>query len=273
MPQATWHEFGANFATLGHYIHASFAAKRRLQFSDIDSVDIASDFHPEHRERVWTDGSVVHADKFWITNAALAILDEQRNVRHQGIVRHWNVSAYIAEFWAIIIACAKASFPTTIFCDCKSVVDQAQKIFREANPLVTGHAIHGGAFCNTWLNFAKRFVLHQIPAHCFEGIPVELLTVELAASRQTTLEHILQNRLVGAAAKDLANNTAVVVSEVQIQATSALRRHQNWLIDLHELLPTHQPDRMIEHEQANNQEEATLASCLETKHSTSSSAP
>ena len=261
-----WHEFGSNFAMLGHYVHPNFVARRRLQFSDVDSVDIAPNFCPDHTERVWTDGSVVHADKFWITNAAYAILDEHRNIRHQGVVFHWAVSAYIAEFWAIIIACASAAFPTTIFCDCKSVVDQAQKIFANESP--------GRDWtCHSWWCFLQRvvalrrqqcdtpFKIVWIPAHCFEGIPVEYLTPELAASRQTTLEHILHNRLVDAAAKSLANRTAVVVSEVQAEVTVALQKHQRWLIDLHEILPTHQPDRLVEPKCDQPAEEVSVASC------------
>ena len=259
------HEFGSNFTLLGHFIHREFVAKRRLQFSDIQQIQIAPAFHTQHHERVWTDGSVVRADKFWITNAAFAVVDEQQNVRYKGVVQHWNLSAYVAELWAVIFACANARFPTTIFCDCRSVVDQAHEIFAGGHPEMTWA-------CHNWWVFlhhvvelrralcASPFNIAWIPAHCFEGIPVDLLTVDLAASRRTTLEHIQNNRIADAAAKELANQTASVVTEVQNQVRGALIRHQHWLIDLHELLPTHQPDRLVEKEKAKPSEEVTHAS-------------
>ena len=259
------HEFGSNFAMLGHFIHPNFIAKRRLQFSDVRQIDIASEFSPQHCERIWTDGSVIHADKFWIASAAFAVVDEQHNVRYTGVVRHWNLSAYVAELWAVIFACASARFPTTIFSDCRSVVDQAHELFMGGLP-------DDNWACANWWSFLHQvvqlrrtqctcpFKIRWIPAHCFEGIPVELLTEELASCKHTTLEHIQNNRLADAAAKELANQSAPVVTEVQSKVRGALIHHQQWLINLHELLPTHQPDRLVEIDENKPPDEVTLAS-------------
>lgn len=227
------HEFGSNFALLGHITHPT----HRLSFTDVDQLQIATSFSAEHTERVWTDGSVVHGECFWLANAACAALDETQRLRHCGRVSHWNLSAYVAELWGVIIACSAAQFPTTIYCDCLSVVEQAASIFagETPNPRWT---------CYPWWLFLHRltsnrreiqnhpFWIQWIPAHCYEGIPVEILTEELAGLKGTTIEHILHNRLVDAAAKEFGSLTYTpcclhpnliaqqLLSSVQIQLVS-----------------------------------------------------
>lgn len=51
--------------------------------------------------------------------------------------------------------------------------------------------------------------------------------------------------MVDAAARELANRTAVVYSDVQQKVGRAISSHQKWLVELHALLPTEQPDRMM----------------------------
>ena len=244
------HEFGANFAALGHVTHPTAVARQRLRFSNIEDLSIADSFSASHEERFWTDGSVCYADTFWLTSAACAVLDETRTIRHCGPVFHWNISAYVAELWGVISACAQASFPATIYCDCLTVVEQAHKVFQGGLP-------EDNWACFPWWLFLRRltqirravrdppFRIIWIPAHCFEGIPVDLLSEELAALRGTTLEHILHNRLADAAAKECASNTACVYADVQKEATKAIKVHQLWLTRLHAMLPTYQPDRAI----------------------------
>lgn len=262
----TIHDFGSNFATLGHFQHPAFVAKRRLQCSDLESIDLASSFTLGHHERLWTDGSVLFAENFWITHATYAVLDEAQRVRHKGLVQHWNISSYAAELWAILIACAAASFPTTIYCDCLSVVEQAQLLFSGQPPKSSWS--HG-----KWWNFLHRIVQNRqticttpfrimwIPAHCFEGIPTEFLTHDLAALKGTTVEHILHNRLVDAAAKEFAHRTATVFPSVQQKVQSAIAHHQRWLVDLHCLLPTDQPDRAKADTKTKPEQKLTIATC------------
>ena len=145
------HDFGSNFATLGHFQHPWYVAKRRLQCSDLETIPIASAFSLEHSERVWTDGSVLFANNFWITHATYAVLDEARQIRYRGVVQHWNLSSYAAELWAVLVACATAMFPTTIFCDCKSVVEQTQFIFRVSLHR-DGRTTTGGCFSSALLH-------------------------------------------------------------------------------------------------------------------------
>ena len=188
------HEFGSSFALLGHIQHPLHVAKRRLQISDVDSIGLAQNFSADHFKRMWTDGSVIHAHCFWITNATYAVLDESRTIRHQGLVHHWNVSAYYsAELWAIIVTCARAAFVTYIYSDCQSVVErQADLVFQ------------GGSPSKEWMHFSwwtslahivrlrgtvvsRPFLVEWIPVHCYENIPIELLSNELASLRTLRL--------------------------------------------------------------------------------------
>lgn len=260
------HDFGSNFAMLGHFLRPNFVAKRRLQCSSIESIDLAADFSTQHHEKLWTDGSVLFAENFWITNAAFAILDESQQIRYKGLVQHWNLSSYAAELWAVLVACAAAYFPMTIYCDCLSVVEQAQKIFAGQNPQATWSHFRWWNFLYSIVCLRKKvcevpFQIIWIPAHCFEGIPIELLTEDLAALKGTTKEHILHNRLVDAAAKEFAHSTATVFPDTQRQVQNAIVQHQRWLIDLHTLLPTEQPDRAPACTPQCSKPQTTLESC------------
>ena len=260
------HEFGSNFGTLGHVSHPKAVARHRLQFSDIEQLAIANSFSAEHKERFWSDGSVAFADCFWLTSAASAVIDEAQEVRYCGSVFHWNLSAYVAELWGVINACSIASFPATIYCDCLSVVEQANSIFDGGTPDCQWA-------CLPWWHYLMRltqvrravhdppFRIKWIPAHCFEGIPIEILNEELAALRGTTLEHVSQNRLADASAKECALQNACVFAEVQREATQAIKKHQLWLTELHSMLPTFQPDRAVIHETKPQAAAANQADC------------
>ena len=244
------HEFGSNFAVLGHVQHPISIAKKRLQMSDISSIGLASTFSAEHNERMWTDGSVIHSNTFWITNAAYAVLDETRQIRFKGLVQHWNVSAYCAELWAILVTCARACFTTCIYCDCSSVVEQATLIFQGEMPAKHWKYFHWWSFLAHVVKLRQSVVqrpfhIQWIPAHCYEQIPIELLSEDLARLKNTTVEHIHHNRLVDIAARDLAVSTAPVHTSIQQQVAGAVSGHQQWLVDLHALLPTEQPDRAV----------------------------
>ena len=67
----------------------------------------------------------------------------------------------------------------------------------------------------------------------------------LAAQRNTTVEHIAQNRLADAQAKKTANDTAIVFTETQNMVEAAVALHEQWLVDVHTLLPTDRPDRSV----------------------------
>ena len=246
----TIHEFGNNFAMLGHVQHPKFVGGKRLRFSDPGSLPLASDFSARHQQRLWTDGSVLYSDKFWITSAAFAVVDEQGHVRKSGSVFHWHLSAYTAELWAIIEACAGARFVTIIFSDCASVVQQARHIFQGGQP-------DDSWSCYFWWLYLARLVhlrrnicqapfhICWIPAHCHDDLPIDLISEDMAALKGTTIEHISMNRIADREARQLAYDSAVVYPRTQQLVEKAVAEHQQWLIEVHRLLPTDQPDRNV----------------------------
>ena len=76
----------------------------------------------------------------------------------KGQVNHWNLAAYSAELWAVIVACTDATRPIQLFSECLAVVEQASTVFCRWDPFMqVGLARSGGPFCTDWLNCGGRF--------------------------------------------------------------------------------------------------------------------
>ena len=69
------HEFGPNFLTMGHVHHPLFVARRRLLHLTANELEVSPQFCDGEPRRLWSDGSVVHADRFWLATATYAIVD------------------------------------------------------------------------------------------------------------------------------------------------------------------------------------------------------
>ena len=63
----------------------------------------------------------------------------------------------------------------------------------------------------------------------------------MAAAANTTVRHIIHNRLVDGAARRLATRIAPIDPAIWPTLQAAIRSHQHWLVRLHELLPTAEP--------------------------------
>ena len=237
------HELGENFLLLGHIAHPKFVARRRLQFAFAADLELAETFDPMCLKRLWTDGSLVLGESFWLATATYAIVDEQVTIIKKGLISHWAISAYAAELWPVVIACVTASTKVVIFSDCLNVVVHAQHLFS------------GGFADPTWSCFewwqalqnvvqlrlretATPFWIEWIPAHKLEHIPDYLLSDELAALHNTTVEHIVCNRKCDLAAKELAQSLSPVTQDMFNQMSKAVDLHQRWLIALHARMPT-----------------------------------
>ena len=143
-------------------------------------------------------------------------------------------------------ACCKASTWLHIYSDCQTVVEQSKLIF-------AGSPVDPTWKCWQWWCFLKDIVVRRsvdeycpfhidwIPAHKLESVPIPMLTDELAHLAQTTVRHIIHNRLVDGAAGDFALRIAPINPKMRQELIDAIRQHQNWLTRLHELLPTKEP--------------------------------
>ena len=259
-------ELGANFQLLGHVEHPRFIAKRRLHFSHAADLPVAPDFDGQTCLRFWTDGSLVHGNKFWLMTATFAVVNEDRQVVKQGLVSHWSISAYTAELWAVLWVCITATTKVHIFSDCLTVVQRVHHICQGGSVDLTWS-------CSEWWKvFAavltlrqqhcpQPFVVTWIPAHCLERVPDTMLTDDLAFAAGSTVEHILHNRLCDRTAKALAQRLSPVQMDIQVAAEQAVHDHQAWLIRLHALLPTHETCHTQDHIDSAMPEEISKEVC------------
>ena len=260
------HEFGPNFLTMGHVHHPLFVARRRLLHLTANELEVSPQFCDGEPRRLWSDGSVVHADRFWLATATYAIVDSNGQLVKKGQVNHWNLAAYSAELWAVIVACTDATRPIQLFSECLAVVEQASTVF-------AGGPIHAGWACKEWWTFLHRLVelrrqvceipfsVKWIPAHCFDDLPEYMITDSLAFSANTTREHILNNRAADRFAKSLAHKLAPVHPDMQRCADKAIEQHHSWLVALHTLLPTSDPAKAADTQAPSSSQEITIDQC------------
>lgn len=120
------HEFGSNFMLLVIFEHPVKVADQRLAMTAWDPSCIAVFDPSKPHVSLWTDGSVVFPESFWLTCAAYSIVDEQEQCIEVDCVRHLCLNSYTAELYAILQAFAKQDGPLTIHTDCQTIVDLFQ---------------------------------------------------------------------------------------------------------------------------------------------------
>ena len=192
---------GPNFNLLGIVETSYLEAQNRLATSSTAHITV-NPWQNEDlltREHLWTDGSCDYGSMFFHTIAAYAVVDAAGRLRKSGPVKHWSLSAYAAELFAIIVAFADSTRPILIHCDCKSVVDQVhQMISDNLIPCVWSHLSWWLFLLQVWQVrkqlHPKPLEIMWIPAHVAEKVPQELVTKDLAQSFNTTVWDILNNR-------------------------------------------------------------------------------
>ena len=235
------HELGSNFGLMGIVEQPFFLARRRLVLTRAPTAFPA--FDPSCNSELWTDGSVLWSERFWITTATFAVVGPDLQVVAKGLVSYPCLNSYVAELWGLLQACLHSKHCVQIFCDCKSVVEHAHQVF------VTGIADESW-LCQDWWRFLANLTLYRqqqhpqpfavqwIPAHCFEQLPIEAISDQMAQSRHTSVRHIEQNRKADLVAKEYATALSPVRVNVQHEAERCILAHQRWLAQLHALLPT-----------------------------------
>ena len=237
------HQLGENFLTLGHIEHPFFIARKRLLHQQSNELIFTDEFCPGEPTPLWTDGSVIHGDNFWLATGSFAIIDANGSTVSCGMVNHWALSSFVTELWAIFSAFSRATSPVIVYSDCQSAVNQI-------NDFLQNGCIQATWLCQKWWGRFRELVLLRrqthpqpfqtswIPAHQLEEVADNLLTESQALLCGTTVQHILLNRTADRVAKRLAFRLAPVCSETFNQAKHAAYRHQQWLVHLHSLLPT-----------------------------------
>ena len=238
------HELGPNFSLLGHVEHPFRLTAFRLLHSTA-RVDEAAVFDPvAPLQEVWTDGSVLWQESFWLTTATFAVIDQLGRALRVGRVQRWNLSSFVAELWAIWIAFSSSEAPVRIYCDNQAVVHNVRFLVQhgEVQPhwkcrdwwlaILELHQSRSQLHCSP-------LEAHWIPAHLFENVPNHQLCPVKAANAGTTVQHIIRNRDADHAARALAGRIAPVYPHMARAMQAAATLHQEWLVRLHAHLDTH----------------------------------
>ena len=208
------HELGANFNTLGIVEHPFPIAKHRLMINS-SLPEMPQEIDQNRCQNVWTDGSVYWNKNFWLQSGGFAVVGEDEEVICAGSLTHWSMCSYTTELWAIVQAIATATTCIKIFSDCKAIVEQFNNhTGSEGIPSDCRHPAWWNFIftaCRKFQNGPRSFVeMHWIPAHRYENIPIQLVTVEMAKAAGTEIVHIQGNRKADLVAKEQAlKNTAI----------------------------------------------------------------
>lgn len=245
---AVVHELGKNFGLLRH-VHqpeSEFVVRRRMLQLRATDLEVASSFDCNVCMKIWTDGSVIFSDNVWLMTGAYAVVNDQGCVLFKGQVNHIALSAYAAELWAEIVSGSKAVTKLDIS-DCQTVVQQATRVFEGNQPDTTWRCFHWWMFLFDLVSMrgggdCSPFRISWIPAHKLEHIPVQYLTEDFAKACGSTVQHSVNNRVADYTAREFAASIAPVDPALRQQLKQAILGHQAWLVQLHSLLPTKEPD-------------------------------
>lgn len=197
-------------------------------------------------KHVWTDGSVQLSRHPWLTLASFAVVTDDEQLLAAGQVRHWRLSSYSAELWAVLVAFAMAEQPLAVHTDSLTVVNQ----FRIDCVQVEWTHTSWWGFLHTLLHQRGGFSdqplqLAWCPAHLLEHVPVTELTDELAIAAGSTRQNIILNRLADWHAKQHIDQISV-----QIQADLRLKEQdvfarQLWLAKLNRVCKKEAPEAPV----------------------------
>ena len=186
--------------------------------------------------RMWTDGSVVWPRNFWLKSAGYAIIAQDGSTLESGPVHHWHISSFGTELWAVLKAIIRAKQECIVYTDNQAVADGIAQITCGADPSMWLHAEWWLMIKEIWdfrrCSHPHPFVVVWIPAHCFDQVPLQMITPDMLKARGTSLEHVKNNRLADFAAKDAAANAAAVHPADETWVLGVILRHQQRLVDI-----------------------------------------
>ena len=230
------HEFGANFKTLGLFEHPYGLARHRLQITPLEARQHRPFFADASPVQRWTDGSLQWPKHFWLKSAAFAVIDEKGGVIEAKPVVHWHLTSFTVELFAVIRAIQLTDAPCTVYTDNKAVADGFAA-------LTTGASFSGWAHSDWWQvlwhEWKSRVQLCEhainvvwIPAHCYDHLPLDVITEDMAKARLTTTQHIRNNRIADLTSKKIACENAAIDPKDELMLQNAILKHQIKLVDI-----------------------------------------
>lgn len=204
------------------------------------------------RERIdlWSDGSVVFQNYFWLTSAAYAVVNENEETIVAGRVLHVALNSYAAELFAILMAFLVSSCRIRIFSDCQTVVDQFHKLVQTGTLSESmSHLEWWQVILDVW---KQRCIIVQEPlqlcwirAHSFDHVPAALLTEEMAQSVGLTRRQVVCNQCADRCARRIALDNAPIDPKMFTRLHEQVFQHQVHLAKLNkeigEMCPVRTP--------------------------------
>ena len=184
------------------------------------------------RKKIWTDGSCVDSENFWLCKGACAAFDDLGHCLFQTPVHHLALSSYSCELWAIIQAFCRSQGPCKCRSDSESVVSQVKYMMFHLH------------IPSTWLHFEwwifflqiylQRLGMHScplivtwIPSHKLEHIPCFEISNAPAESVGSSWEDISGNRMADKFAKQAIG--LFHPSSSQVPSKASIIDWQVWL--------------------------------------------
>ena len=260
-PPLPIHEYGPNFGLLGIVEHPVGVIRHRLDWNDPNQI-LQPPFDPfAPKVEWWSDGSVFWPDIFWLSAGGFSIVDMHSKELFGGPVRHFQISAYTTELWALVFAICKCAGPTEMFTDCKTIVDQFQELCLSGEPKASwSHLAWWQAISKRWNEVhcchPTPFSLTWIPSHLFEHLPGEFITPEMAHAHKTEVRHIIGNRFADKHAKIHALDATSVHPRDEGLLKDSITKRQDWLTCLNMDIASLQCTEMLDKQEARIEEEA-----------------
>ena len=232
------HELGENFTNVGIVEHPIAIARHRLRQSDPRSLDICDFTSPATLTNLWTDGSLLWSQFFWLQAGGFAVIDDVGSCLQHGPVNSLSLTSFTTELWAVLIAVTKTPTSLRVFTDCKTLVDKFNYVIEHG--LVPTCWAHYSWWIFLFDIVRRRNLVYRnavqlfwIPAHKFESIPCDLITSDMAKAAGTTVQNIRLNRIADFSAKEAALQNSAVDPKQRNWLLSAILVHQEWLTNLH----------------------------------------
>lgn len=202
------HDLGVNYPLLGICEHPVSIIDHRLQFQALSGEAVCFDPSLDVQE-VWTDGSVVLQESFWLTAAGFAVVGSQGQCIVSGRVQHVALSAYAAELYGVLQAILHCNHALIIWTDCQTVVDQFKHLTHHNRVGDTwSHRAWWSCILDVWRDRSNQHStpvsLQWMKAHSFDGTAPHLLTDAMASSVGLTRQQILCNQKADSIAKQHA---------------------------------------------------------------------
>lgn len=191
-------ELGTNFSLLGICEHPVSIANHRLRSHTQLGDAVPFDANLE-RQTVWSDGSVIFQESYWLTSAGFAVVDDKGQCIVSGPVYHVSLTSYAAELFAILQAILHLPGCLCIWSDCQAVVDQITAMI--CNGRIEAHWSHQLWWKKLLAVWQERCARHPSPitvqwmkAHSLDGVEPRHITDELANKFGLTRQQVLCNQ-------------------------------------------------------------------------------